>query len=50
MWTELVKKIELQSVLVLFFTLLFGSILLNKDNSLSSPAGGVINTSWYGLE
>ncbi|MDD4062275.1 MAG: hypothetical protein PHV25_00645 [Candidatus Pacebacteria bacterium] len=39
MWTELVKKIELQSVLVLFLTLLFGFLLLNKDNSLSSPAG-----------
>lgn len=39
MWAELVKKIELQSVLVLFLTLLFGFLLLNKDNSLSSPAG-----------
>ena len=39
MWTELVKKIELQSVLVLFLTLLFGFLLLDKDNSLSSPAG-----------
>jgi len=39
MWIELVKKIELQSVLVLFLTLLFGLLLLNKDNSLSSPAG-----------
>ncbi|MCX6935214.1 MAG: hypothetical protein NTZ01_03335 [Verrucomicrobia bacterium] len=39
MWQELVKKIELQSVLVLFLTLLFGWLLLNKDNSLSSPAG-----------
>lgn len=40
MWVvELVKKIELQSVLVLFLTLLFGFFLLNKDNSLSSPAG-----------
>ena len=39
MWTELIKKIELQSVLVLFLTLLFGFLLLNKDNSLSSPAG-----------
>ena len=39
MWQELVKKIELQSVLVLFLTLLFGLLLLNKDNSLSSPAG-----------
>ncbi len=39
MWEELIKKIELQSVLVLFLTLLFGFLLLNKDNSLSSPAG-----------
>ena len=39
MWQELIKKIELQSVLVLFLTLLFGWLLLNKDNSLSSPAG-----------
>jgi|GEM_PF-1940082 len=39
MWAELIKKIELQSVLVLFLTLLFGFMLLNKDNSLSSPAG-----------
>ena len=36
---DLIKKIELQSVLVLFLTLLFGFLLLNKDNSLSSPAG-----------
>lgn len=39
MWQEFVKKIELQSVLVLFLTLLFGFLLLSKDNSLSSPAG-----------
>ena len=39
MWTELVRKIELQSVLVLFIALLFGFLLLNKDNSLSTPAG-----------
>lgn len=39
MWSELIKKIELQSVLVLFLTLLFGFLLLNKDNSLSNPAG-----------
>ncbi|MFH1456487.1 MAG: hypothetical protein ABIF17_00020 [Patescibacteria group bacterium] len=39
MWKELIKKIELQSVLVLFLTLLFGLFLLNKDNSLSAPAG-----------
>jgi len=39
MLVEIVKKIELQSVLVLFLTLLFGCWLLNKDNSLSTPAG-----------
>jgi len=39
MWKELVKKIELQSILVLFITLLFGWLLLGKDNSLSTPAG-----------
>lgn len=39
MWSELIKKIELQSILVLFFTLLFGCLLLNSDNSLSTPAG-----------
>lgn len=39
MWSELIKKIELQSVLVLFLTLLFGFLLLNKDNTLSTPAG-----------
>jgi hypothetical protein len=39
MWQELVKKIELQSVLVLFFTLLFGYLLLTHNNSLSTPAG-----------
>lgn len=39
MWKELIKKIELQSVLVLFFTLLFGLLLLDKDNSLLTPAG-----------
>ncbi len=39
MWTELIKKIELQSVLVLFLTLFFGFLLLNEDNSLSTPAG-----------
>lgn len=39
MWQELVKKIELQSVLVLFLTLLFGFLLLNKNNSLFNPAG-----------
>lgn len=39
MWRELIKKIELQSILVLFITLLFGFLLLNKDNSLTTPAG-----------
>ncbi len=39
MWKELIKKIELQSVLVLLITLLFGYLLLSKDNSLSTPAG-----------
>lgn len=39
MWKELIKKIELQSVLVLFITLLFGFLLLNKDDNLSTPAG-----------
>lgn len=36
---ELIKKIELQSVLVLFFTLLFGCFLLYQDNSFTTPAG-----------
>lgn len=39
MWSELVKKIELQSVLVLFITLLFGSYLLNGSNDFSTPRG-----------
>jgi hypothetical protein len=39
MWKELIKKIELQSVLVLFVTLLFGVALLYKDNSFTKPAG-----------
>jgi len=33
MWIELVKKIELQSVLVLFLTLLFGFLLLNNTEN-----------------
>lgn len=47
MWNEIVKKIELQSILVLFVTLLFGFLLLNKDNNFSSPAGilGTISIS-----
>ncbi|MDE0243370.1 MAG: hypothetical protein OYG31_01510 [Candidatus Kaiserbacteria bacterium] len=36
---ELIKKIELQSIAVLFFTLLFGYLLLKIENSFSSPAG-----------
>jgi len=36
---ELIKKIELQSVLVLFITLLFGFLLLRLDNSFATPAG-----------
>lgn len=39
MWNELIKKIELQSVLVLFITLVIGCFLLKMDNSLTSPAG-----------
>lgn len=39
MWKELVKKIELQSILVLFITLAFGCGLLLKNNSVSTPAG-----------
>jgi len=39
MWSNIINKIELQSVLVLFLTLIFGYLLLDKDNSLSSPAG-----------
>ena len=39
MWNELIKKIELQSILVLFITLLFGTILLKQDNTLTTPSG-----------
>lgn len=39
MWKELVKKIELQSILVLFITLSFGCGLLLKYNNISTPAG-----------
>lgn len=39
MWAELVKKIELQSILVLFITLAFGAGLLYKYNNISTPAG-----------
>jgi hypothetical protein len=38
-WVELVKKIELQSILVLIITLLFGFLLLNNNNNFSTPAG-----------
>lgn len=38
-WDILLSKIELQSVLVLVFTLYFGTSLLKTDNSFSSPAG-----------
>jgi len=39
MWGELIKKIELQSILVLFTTLIFGSYLLSNSNDFSSPRG-----------
>ncbi len=39
MWKELIKKIELQSILVLLITILFGYLLLIKDNSWTTPAG-----------
>jgi hypothetical protein len=39
MWKELIKKIELQSVVVLIITLLSGLSLIYKDNSFSGPAG-----------
>jgi hypothetical protein len=47
MWQELIKKIELQSVLVLFITLAFGSYLLNGSNDFSTPRGilGTISIS-----
>lgn len=47
MWNELIRKIELQSILVLVITLLFGWLLLNKENNFSSPAGilGTISIS-----
>jgi len=38
-WIELVEKIELQSILVLFITLTIGCFLLKIDNSFSTPAG-----------
>jgi hypothetical protein len=36
---ELIRKIELQSILVLLITLTAGYLLLNKDNSLNTPSG-----------
>ena len=39
MWIELIRKIELQSILVLLITLLVGAFLLSEDNSISTPAG-----------
>lgn len=36
---ELIKKIELQSILVLFISLSFGYFLLRIENNFSSPAG-----------
>ena len=36
---EIIRKIEFQSILVLFITLLAGCFLLNKDNSLNTPSG-----------
>lgn len=47
MWQELVKKIELQSVLVLFITLAAGCWLLNGANNFSTPRGilGTISIS-----
>lgn len=48
MWTELIKKIELQSILVLFITLVIGCFLLKIDNSFKSPAGilGTVSISF----
>jgi len=47
MWQELIKKIELQSVLVLFITLIAGCWLLNEANNFTSPRGilGTISIS-----
>ena len=47
MWQELVKKIELQSVLVLFITLSAGCWLLSGANDFTSPRGilGTISIS-----
>ena len=47
MWQELIKKIELQSVLVLLITLVAGCWLLDGINNLSTPRGilGTISIS-----
>lgn len=47
MWQELVKKIELQSVLVLCITLFAGCWLLSGVNNFTSPRGilGTISIS-----
>lgn len=47
-WEELIKKIELQSILVLIATLFFGYLLLCRDNSLASPAG-ILGSASIGL-
>lgn len=39
MWRELIKKIELQSILVLFITIAFGSYLLSTSNDFITPRG-----------
>ena len=39
MLKELIKKIELQSIIVLLLTLLAGYFLLKIDNSFNTPAG-----------
>lgn len=36
---ELIKKIELQSILVLFITCLLGYLLLKDNNNFNTPAG-----------
>ena|SRR6266850_2048527 len=44
-FVELIRKIEFQSILVLFITLAAGCFLLNKDNSLNTPSGILGSTS-----
>lgn len=48
MLKELVKKIELQSIVVLLLTLLAGYFLLKIDNSFTTPAGilGTVSISF----